>query len=249
MPKQIIVIPIYKQTYQMIEQISLCQCLSILKKYDKCFVCSDIFIIPKCIQKIILDYNIKVKRFNSYFFKSKSYYSSLCLSKKFYNAFKEYEYMLIYQLDAFVFKDELDYWVKLDYDYIGAPWCHKCKYSSLYPNKCKFGSTINLNYVGNGGFSLRKINTIIEVLDRINLNNVSELEKNFEDTFFANSQYIKKPPCYIACKFSAETIGNNYIKQNIPFGSHNLFHYSDIFMSFIQSNIEKYNMFIEKYFK
>ena len=30
--------------------------------------------------------------------------------------------MLIYQLDAYVFKDELLNWANKGYDYIGAPW-------------------------------------------------------------------------------------------------------------------------------
>ena len=35
--------------------------------------------------------------------------------------FLEYQYMLIYQLDAFVFEDKLDYFCELGYDYIGIP--------------------------------------------------------------------------------------------------------------------------------
>jgi hypothetical protein len=37
-------------------------------------------------------------------------------SKQFYERFVAYDYMLIYQLDAYVFKDELDDWSAKGYD-------------------------------------------------------------------------------------------------------------------------------------
>jgi len=43
------------------------------------------------------------------------------MSPAFYDAFKAFDYILIYQLDAFVFRDELEYFCSLGYDYIGAP--------------------------------------------------------------------------------------------------------------------------------
>lgn len=48
-------------------------------------------------------------------------YNEMMLSPDFYRRFQVYDFMLIYQLDAFVFRDELDEWVAKDYDYIGAP--------------------------------------------------------------------------------------------------------------------------------
>lgn len=63
--------------------------------------------------------------------------------------------MLIYQLDAYIFKDELDYWCNKSYDYIGAPW---------FENYSFHEKGFNLWKVGNGGFSLRKISWFIKVL-------------------------------------------------------------------------------------
>ena len=64
--------------------------------------------------------------------------------------------MLIYQTDAFVFRDELKDWCESGYDYIGAPWFEH------FTDKEDVGNFIG---VGNGGFSLRKIDTHIKVLN------------------------------------------------------------------------------------
>ena len=39
--------------------------------------------------------------------------------------------MLIYQLDAFVFQDDLAYWCQQNYDYIGAPWLRDRDFTGL----------------------------------------------------------------------------------------------------------------------
>jgi hypothetical protein len=70
------------------------------------------------------------------------------MSKQFYRRFLNYKYILIYQLDAFVFRDELEYWCSLDFDYIGAPWFDDITLSL---------SEQKLYGVGNGGLSLRKV--------------------------------------------------------------------------------------------
>ena len=69
------------------------------------------------------------------------------LSEDFYRTFTNYKFILIHQLDAYVFKDELIDWCNKDYDYIGAPWAYKNK-----------SGRIELR-TGNGGFSLRKVSS------------------------------------------------------------------------------------------
>lgn len=91
---------------------------------------------------------IKVRYFTRHYFKSTMSYNKLLLNSLFYKVFLSYEYMLIYQLDAYIFKDNLDYWMSLNYDYIGAPWFDK--YAD-HESGCELWE------VGNGGFSLRKV--------------------------------------------------------------------------------------------
>ena len=67
-------------------------------------------------------------------------YSDYVLSSEFYDTFKAYDYMLLYQLDAFVFEDRLMEFWELKYDYIGAPSiygmeCHVLGKQLLYDGK------------------------------------------------------------------------------------------------------------------
>jgi hypothetical protein len=83
-------------------------------------------------------------------------YNKLLLSPCFYQAFVNYDYILIYQLDAFVFRDELMDWCNKGYDYIGAPW---------FKRIWRFKYSKKLYAVGNGGFSLRNVHSCIRVLE------------------------------------------------------------------------------------
>jgi hypothetical protein len=72
-----------------------------------------------------------------------------------YRRYAGYEFMLTYELDAWVFRDELLYWCEQGWDYIGAPWFknfHNCNAQSP------------VLAVGNSGFSLRRISAIRRAL-------------------------------------------------------------------------------------
>jgi hypothetical protein len=131
-----------------------------------------IFIAPKSLslyfyQKTTQDYNIafNVEFFEDTYFQGIDGYNQLMLTREFYARFSEYEYMLIYQLDAYVFRDELLDWCALGYDFIGAP---------SVGNWSDNDFSYNL-VVGNGGFSLRKIKTYITAFD-LNRNLLSARE-------------------------------------------------------------------------
>ncbi len=96
----------------------------------------------------------ELKSFDDHFFDSIHSYSKLLLSPKFYEAFRDYKYILIYQLDCLVFSDELIKWCEAGFDYIGAPWFK----SRIDPSK-------GFSRVGNGGLSLRKVEPFLKVLN------------------------------------------------------------------------------------
>ena len=161
----IIVIPVYKKEPSDSEKASLEQCLKILGKYDLCFIA------PKSLD--ITNYKNILDRYNKTFtvelfadknFKSLISYSKLMLTKDFYKRFLKYDKMLIYQLDAWIFKDDLDYWCEQPYDYIGAPWFEGFD-SNITPD------TKLQKYAGNGGFSLRSIDKMYKL---VTLNTKSE---------------------------------------------------------------------------
>jgi hypothetical protein len=80
-------------------------------------------------------------------------YNRLLMTERFYRAFSQYEYILIYQLDCLVFASNLEEWCRKDWDYVGAPWMNTLG----DPAKGFLG-------VGNGGLSLRRVKSALTVL-------------------------------------------------------------------------------------
>ena len=171
MKRHCIVVPLYK-SFEMLaddELISLQQLFAVLGKHPICFIshCKfefDIYV-KEAEKKNIFP---EVKRFDEFYFGDVNGYNQLLISLDFYRSFSAFDYLLIYQLDAFVFRDELNYWCKMKYDYIGAPWTGIHIYKE-----------IPLVGVGNGGFSLRKVESTIMVLKKLRLLEVLEQYKNF----------------------------------------------------------------------
>ncbi len=112
-----------------------------------------------------------VETFDPAYFRSIQGYNRLLLSTEFYRRFLASEFLLICQLDVFVFRDDLASWVDRGYDYVGAPWFSKTAASNVLHRVKMHASKLFLgvkdkvyryetrNRVGNGGFSLRKTAT------------------------------------------------------------------------------------------
>jgi Protein of unknown function (DUF5672) len=123
--------------------------------------------------------NMRAETFPDECFKSPYFYNRLMLSDAFYERFAAYDYILIHQLDAFVFSDQLMEWCRRGYDYVGAPWIWSTRtptptyrfYRGAVRVLCRWmgRSTASarrldkpflrqLAYAaGNGGFSLRRV--------------------------------------------------------------------------------------------
>lgn len=94
-------------------------------------------------------------QFPAKFFTSAKANADLLFSYKFYETFRNYKYVMIYEIDCLVFSDELMYWLEKDYDYIGAPWIKQFMLKRYdYPNA-----------VGNGGIALRKVEAFLKAID------------------------------------------------------------------------------------
>lgn len=152
-----VVIPIYKSEPDHFEKISYFQCLRILRNHPIVIVTHkdlDINYYVDLLKEENLNYNIEY--FDSLYFANITGYNFLMLSKDFYRRFVQYTYILIYQLDCFVFEDRLDFWASKGLDYIGSPWfAHYYTYSEDRP----------FWYNGNGGFSLRRVQAFLDVLE------------------------------------------------------------------------------------
>jgi hypothetical protein len=215
MQEIIIGIPIYKKKLNKFEIISLQQVKKFLHKYPIAFIAPESFEF-----NYGKEYNgFFIERFPDKYFINTYSYSQLLLSIKFYERFRKYRYLLIYQLDAFVFSDKLMEFCGLGYDYIGAP----------IPRICWSGMK---GFVGNGGLSLRKIESCIRVLKEINPYEIlALLTKNLqeaEDCFFGYcgaNPVIKfyVPNIHVAMEFAIDReIMHCYrnLKDRLPFGCH-----------------------------
>lgn len=153
----IVVIPVYSVMPTEDEMQSFANSIRILKRHDITLVTYKELNI-NIYQKVAEQENIKllVEYFPEYYFKSVDSYNELCLSTMFYERFLSYTYMLICQLDVWIFRDELSEWCRKGYDYVGAPF-----FWSIQDNVFSF----EMRGVGNGGFSLRKIQYCIDVLN------------------------------------------------------------------------------------
>ena len=146
----VVVIPIYKKELSKHEGISLRQCLRVLKQHDIALVCPSSLDLGayKCVfEEFGVD--CLIEHFDDCSFISVASYNKLMLSSTFYAHFSQYEYMLVYQLDAFVFEDRLNLWCSKGYDYVGAPWLNA---DGSFCGVC-----------GNGGFSLRRIKSFLNI--------------------------------------------------------------------------------------
>lgn len=145
----VITIPVYREQLTITEKAALQQLRRVLGHYPCVFVAPE---------SLDFDYEgladgVPVERFADHWFTSITNYSRLLLNEQYYARFAAYDYMLIYQLDAFVFADRLHEFCQLGYDYIGAP---------IAPDN-PIWHAIGAR-VGNGGLSLRKIATARQAL-------------------------------------------------------------------------------------
>lgn len=153
--KQVVILIIsHKEVLEPKELISLQQCFKILEGYDIHFIC------PKGLN--INGYKLQLGFEPSFHFidpkwqRTYAQFNKLKISDLLYKKFHEYEYIMFYEPDAFVFKDELTYWCGLGYDYIGSP---------LLEGRENALATSDYTTGGNGGFSLRKISSHLKILN------------------------------------------------------------------------------------
>jgi Protein of unknown function (DUF5672) len=107
------------------------------------------------VSTIVADHpELQVMRFPDEFYGSAAAHSRMLLSSRFYAAFEQFDFVLIHHLDAYVFRDELTHWCRCDFDYVASPWFEDFELS---------GDDAQIVGVGNGGFSLRKVQTFLRI--------------------------------------------------------------------------------------
>lgn len=196
-----VVIPAYSETLNEFERASLSRVVQVLgDEYDIYFVCPeslDLHNYEEVVGKVNLPEPFRMK---DIYFMNRRTYSEMCELPAFYERFSEYEYMLLYQLDAWVFENRLQQFCDMGYDYIGAPHRHLRTKQPV---------------VGNGGLSLRKISTFIEKCKTLDFSICRwEEDQAFCDTYASEFRF---PPLEIAYDFSVQ---NLRLDDHLPFGCH-----------------------------
>ncbi len=232
----IVLIPIYKAHLTPDEELSVSQCERILSRYTIRFVC------PKSIHCVVGFEHISVESFDDEYFQNIIGYNRLMMSELFYKRFAKYTYMLIYQPDAFVFRDELLDWAERGYSYIGAPWVLKAKYRTVLGHfilhlrglkqtlkGVPFRPLLLGDKIGNGGFSLRRTEDFLRVCREESRTIKEYLEKSIqwseynEDAFWATRSSFCYPTVKEALKFAFDLYPEECLRQTgraLPFGCH-----------------------------
>ena len=158
MARPVVVIPVYKGTPAPGESASLHQCLQVLGRHPVVLVThTELDTAPYRAIWERCGVPFRAEGFPKECFDSLEAYNRLCLSPDLDRRFADdYDYMLVHQADAWVFRDELEQWCSAGYDYVGAPWILG---SPDRPDRIRFTA------VGNGGFSLRRIGFCLRTLE------------------------------------------------------------------------------------
>lgn len=259
----VVIIPVYKSEMSANERISFKQNLAILRQWDIYIITyegldlKEYFDIALSINK-----KISVKTFAQDFYKNIAGYNRLLTNVELYTSFNSYKYMLVCQLDVYLFRDDLFQWIQKDYDFIGPPLMSKDKDGN--PQYWR---------VGNGGYSLRKVSTFIDLLStyqsllksilhdplnilyqiksyygylRIRENQTKRFSKDIknEDVFFAKNiqnswKTFKVPSMEEARTFGFDEFPQKLYKDNneqLPMGVHAWWRFERAFWStFIKS--------------
>jgi hypothetical protein len=141
----------HKPTLEWHEVIAYRQCFRMLGKHPIRLVC------PQGMDTALyreLVPTVEIDSIAPRWLSSLRNYNRLKVKPFLYQRYSAYEFILTYELDAFVFRDDLEAWCDQSWDYIGAPWFEE--YSEATLDAKPLG-------VGNSGFSLRRTEPMIRM--------------------------------------------------------------------------------------
>ncbi len=150
-----VAIPVYKTALSAAEQLSIERTVSVLGRHALYLVG------PARLSAWMQDLGarhggrLRWKAFDDGYFAGIRGYNRLMLSRRFYEAFAGHSHLLIAQTDALVLSDELEAWCAAGWSYVGAPW---------FEGGSEPVEPLRLAGVGNGGFSLRRLDHALQVL-------------------------------------------------------------------------------------
>lgn len=231
----VIVVPVYRSWMSPFEKISLLRLRQLIP--DGVYL-----VAPEglCLDEYLTLWSeLNCEWFDAEYFVSILSYNKLMLSSGFYSRFaSRYKWILVHQLDAFLFHAELQQFCESPYDYFGAPWLNGQFVHPIFRNRYlleMFGTKIT---VGNGGLSLRRISSTLNLLESKRF--FADHWPHNEDGFYAywgiKSKMFKSCPFDSALLFAFEKDPEILFRLNgnvLPLGCHGLPRYNQPFYSSI----------------
>lgn len=109
------------------------------------------------------------------------------------------ELFLVFQTDSLILKANADILHNfLNYDYVGAPW-----------RKTNYIPTKNCDFIGNGGFSLRRKRKMLEIIEKTDWHSLPNDPTKVEDLYFSTNYpgiSVHKPTYEQACTFCIDEV-------------------------------------------
>ena len=152
----VVVIPVHKTNLNRNEFFALNQIGKVLGSYELSLLCPESLDVQSYLEVIP---QLAVTRMNDGHFENVLAYNRLRKNVALYKKFAGFSHILFYELDAFVFRDELEFWCQQKVDYIGAPWVYRTNQEGCLLSKG----------VGNSGFSLVHIDHTVRALEKLKL--------------------------------------------------------------------------------
>jgi hypothetical protein len=220
-PSCVTVVPVYKERPTQTETLSLLQ-LRLLEVKNVVLMCPEDLNLG-FYQTLFPE--IGIERFPSKHFLSVQTYNDFLLDPQFYETFRsKFEWLLICQLDAFLLSNQIEHFCQLGYDYYGAPWTSGFPQYYFLFNRWPIRINTKRFLVGNGGLSLRRIDSTIKLLN----NKQEHASRTFfmEDAFFgywgSKGDSFRACPPNIAATFSLEMDPEYWlaIGGQLPMGFH-----------------------------
>lgn len=226
-PTCLVIVPLYKPELDPAEEKALGQSLAHLEDFEVRYLTHEGLSLAWYEarwgrkQRLLVD--------ASYFGSARTY-SALLMSQFFYDALSGFDFHLICQTDAIVFRPDLRFWISQGYDYLGAPWPDG--WEMMFPTGKTVGDPDPLMvriFVGNGGLSLRHTETMQRALDAFPAAcSVWRKLGNPEDLFFSAAlnlmAHVRLPNVATAALFSRELNPGGFVAKVLrdvqPFGAH-----------------------------
>lgn len=133
-------------------------------------------------------------------------YNNMMMDAGFYRLFSSCEYIPICHTDAWIFRDDLEAWCRKGYDLVAAPWPLRPRYKffplkrwlkmkAALERRRKGASRMDMyGRVGNGGLSLRRVDSCIGVLETQSERVALYQRKQYEDGLYYEDLFWSMVP-------------------------------------------------------